>query len=69
MIKVENCKNWQEMSMARGKHCFNCVNRNGFPYRAQPDKNCAKFERLTKRAPDKGGRRRVKNNLVIRPCG
>jgi len=31
---------------------------------------CAKCNRhLTKRSPDKGGRRRVKNNLVIRPCG
>lgn len=53
MIKVEDCKNWHEMSMARGKHCFNCANRNGFPYRAQPDKNCSKFERLlTPRAAD-----------------
>ena len=44
-MKVEHCKNWMEISLPRGKHCFNCVRRDGYPYRAQPDKKCANFKR------------------------
>lgn len=43
MNTVENCKNWTQISLARGNHCWNCAKRNGFPYRAQPDKNCDNF--------------------------
>jgi hypothetical protein len=44
MRTVEKCKKWVEISMVQGHHCFNCANRNGFPYRAQPSRACANFE-------------------------
>lgn len=53
MCQVENCKNWNQDSIARGKHCYNCIRRKGFPYRAQPDKRCANF-----------GLREVKNKIM-----
>ena len=41
---VEHCENWIEMNIVRGRHCFNCANRNGFTFRAQPDMNCKNFK-------------------------
>jgi hypothetical protein len=49
MIFVEQCANWHEMDTGRGKHCFNCVHRNGYPQRAQPSKSCENFIRLPMR--------------------
>jgi len=47
MIYVEKCKNWLEYFMSHGKHCFNCANRNGYPYRGQPSKACSNFQKIT----------------------
>jgi hypothetical protein len=40
---VEKCANWLELTMARGNHCFNCINREGYPWRAQPSHACKNF--------------------------
>lgn len=41
---VEDCRNWSQINLAHGKHCWNCSNRNGYPFRGQPDSNCDHFE-------------------------
>lgn len=41
---VEHCENWLQMSVLKGKNCWNCVRRNGYPFRAQPDKKCKNFK-------------------------
>ena len=41
---VEHCENWFRMHIGRGEHCFNCARRDGYPYRAQPDKKCLNFK-------------------------
>ncbi len=46
MKKVEDCLNWKECNPVRGKHCYNCGMRNGYPYRGQPDKRCSNFSIL-----------------------
>ena len=51
---VEHCENWMEMSLIHGRHCWNCVMRKGYPYRAQPDKNCENFKLVKKLASNKG---------------
>ena len=43
-ITVTDCKNWQQDSLVRGEHCYNCVQRAGFPYHGQPDRNCDSFD-------------------------
>jgi hypothetical protein len=43
MLLVEQCENWFEISMVQGHHCWNCVHRNGYPYRAQPSRACSRF--------------------------
>lgn len=41
---VEHCENWHRMNIQRGNHCWNCSFRNGYPFRAQPDKKCKAFK-------------------------
>ena len=43
MILVEECTNWMEISPIRGKHCYNCAMRDGYPFRGQPDSRCTNF--------------------------
>jgi len=40
---VEDCENWMRISTIRGRNCFNCAKRNGYPDRGQPDKKCKNF--------------------------
>lgn len=42
-MTVEKCGRWQEDMPGRGHHCFNCINRDGYPYRAQPSSACKNF--------------------------
>ena len=44
MIFVEKCENWHQEYLTRGRHCFNCIMRDGFPQRAQPSKACKNFK-------------------------
>ena len=46
VLPVEYCENWKTVIAYEGAHCFNCQNRYGFPYRAQPDINCKNFKKL-----------------------
>lgn len=41
--EVEDCENWLEMSMVPGGHCYNCANREGYPWRARPTDGCENF--------------------------
>jgi hypothetical protein len=41
--EVEDCENWLEISIVQGGHCFNCVNRNGYPWRSRPTDACENF--------------------------
>ncbi len=45
---VEWCKNWEQLYMSRGMHCFNCWRRNGYPFRAQPSKACKNYDLMTR---------------------
>lgn len=42
-LEVEDCENWLEISMVSGGHCFNCVNRDGYPWRSRPGNPCTRF--------------------------
>ena len=44
IFEVEDCKNWKQGEPAHGYHCYNCANREGYPYKAQPDENCENWE-------------------------
>jgi len=46
LIMVEECKYWVIKTEGRGHNCYNCMYRNGFPYRGLPDENCKNFEFL-----------------------
>jgi hypothetical protein len=48
MRLVEQCKNWHEISIVQGHHCWNCAYRDGYPYRAQPDKQCKNYAPISK---------------------
>ena len=43
IFEVEDCENWKPIDPRMGKHCYNCANRDGNPYRAQPDENCMNY--------------------------
>jgi len=40
---VEDCENWRPFNVVRGNNCWACGQRNGYPFRAQPDKKCMNF--------------------------
>lgn len=46
MIYVEKCASWHELNTGQGRHCYNCVHRDGYPYRGQPSKACGNFSPL-----------------------
>jgi hypothetical protein len=48
MRLVEKCNNWTEVSIIKGHHCWNCAKRNGYPWRAQPDKQCENYSPVPK---------------------
>ena len=50
--QVENCANWLEISMVQGGHCYNCANRDGYPWRARPSEACTRFSLLTAEEQD-----------------
>lgn len=43
-VYVEECENWKEIFVIKGKNCCNCQSRNGYPFRGQPDKKCKNFK-------------------------
>jgi hypothetical protein len=51
-VEVENCKNWLEISIVRGEHCYNCANRNGYPMKARPSKVCENYADALEKSED-----------------
>ena len=45
-VLVEGCEKWHEVYMTRGRNCYNCANRNGWPQRGQPSEECKNFKLL-----------------------
>jgi len=41
---VWDCKNYKRISVTIGDNCWACGMRKGYPYYAQPDKNCENFK-------------------------
>ena len=44
IFEVDDCKNWKQVEPAKGFHCYNCANKDGNPWRAQPDENCKNWK-------------------------
>ena len=44
------CFNYAELSFLPGPHCYNCMKRDGFPWRARAGKGCKNYERYVKEA-------------------
>lgn len=44
--EVEDCVNWREIFITRGGDCYNCYNREGYPYRGRPTDACLCFALL-----------------------
>ena len=49
MMLVEKCVNWTRISEVRGRNCYNCAFRNGYPDRGQPSRACLNFVRVALR--------------------
>jgi hypothetical protein len=69
MILVEGCKNWVEYYLGTGHHCWNCVNRDGYPYRGQPSKACKNYrpKKVVDPRPDPLEQSRETRNREERP--
>jgi hypothetical protein len=43
---VEDCEKWHQLYITRGRNCYNCAYRNGWPERGQPSEECKNFKLL-----------------------
>ena len=43
-MESTDCANWLEIYMTQGPHCYNCANRDGYPWAARPNQGCTNFK-------------------------
>ena len=48
MDLVQTCKNWHQISIVQGEHCYNCSYRSGYPFYGQPERNCVNYDPVAK---------------------